>query len=87
MTSLSCSLVLTQSYWQVCGCEKFLVGTGNITLQSWLEEVELAKRRELASSNCCRLSLATLILKTARESCRGGEQKEAVAVFALERQV
>lgn len=28
MTSLSCSLVLTQSYWQVCGCEKVPSGNG-----------------------------------------------------------
>lgn len=62
------------------------MGTGNLALQSWLEEVELAKCRQLASSNCRRLSLATLTLKTTRESCRGGEQKEALALFALERQ-
>lgn len=65
---------------------RFLVGTGNLALQSWLEEVELAKCRELASSNCCRLSLATVTLTTTRESCRTGEQKEALALFALEQQ-
>lgn len=62
------------------------MGTGNLALQSWLEEVELAKCRELASSNCCRLSLATVTLTTTRESCRAGEQKEALALFALEQQ-